>query len=325
MATRAILIGLVSLLASVLFIMVDVGSIGRMIQLPWVYQNPTSMFFYSSITYYLFGLFLLGELYYTVKLTRGKSTARDKTRAKWLSILAVVFALALLVGADGALFAVVKAREFWNNPLLPPHFAVAALATGTAIILLVAIATNLLRRKEIVAKRTLSHMGVLLAVFLVVAAFMDIFDFLVFTYSDNPTGAAVWDLIWGPQLGFSIVHIAGYAIALVLLIGFRKSTTALAVAAALAIMGLVAYRYNLVTAGFADPILPFQEVKQYWPSRYEIALTLGILALVSLAYLVLTRLLPMEEDENGTPRWNLGLFGEESRPTQPSESAAVDT
>jgi molybdopterin-containing oxidoreductase family membrane subunit len=317
LGTRAILVGFLSLAAATTFIAVDVGSIPRMIQLPWVYRNPTSMFFYTSITYYLFGLILLGELYYTVKLTRGLSTARDKRIAKWLAILAVPFALGVLHAPHGALFAVVKAREFWNNPLLPPHFATVALVSGTALIILIAVATNKLGRTEIASRATLAHMGGLLAFFLAVAAFMDLFDFLVFTYSDNPTGAAAWDVIWGPQLGFSIVHVAGYVLAFTILLWKRRELGWLTAAAFLTIAGVAAYRYNLVTIGFAEPSLPFQESPRYWPSRYEIAISFGILALIGLSYLVLIRVLPMEE--SGRARWDAGRLLGRTKTAAPGE------
>jgi len=303
LGTRAILVGFLSLAAATTYIAVDVGSIPRMIQLPWVHHNLTSMFFYTSITYYMFGIILLAELYYTIKLTKGTSTERDRRLAKWLSIVAVPFALAILHAPHGALFAVVKAREFWNNPLLPPHFAVVALVSGTALMILVAVATNRLGRVEVASRATLAHMGGLLAFFLSVAALMDVFDFLVFTYSDNPTGAAAWRVIWGSQLGFSIVHAGGYVLAFAILLWKRREVGWLALAALLTISAVAAYRYNLVTIGFAEPLLPFQKQPQYWPSRYEIAISIAIVALIALSYLILVRVLPMEE--NGRARWDL--------------------
>ncbi len=312
LGTRAILIGFLSLAAAMTYIAVDVGSIPRMIQLPWVYHNLTSMFFYTSITYYLFAGILLGELYFAIKLTKGTATAQDRRIAKWLSILAVPFALAVLHAPHGALFAVVKAREFWNNPLLPPHFAVVALVAGAAFMILIAVATNKLGKVEIAGRATLAHMGGLLAFFLVLAAWMDIFDFLVFTYTDNPTGAAAWDMIWGPQLGLSIVHVGGYVLAIVILLFKRRDVAWLTTAALLTVAAIGAYRYNMVTIGFAQPLLPFQEHPQYWPSRYEIATSLGIVALVVLSYLILVRVLPMEE--TGRARWDVGrLLGRSTR------------
>lgn len=315
LGTRALLVGFLSLSAAVMFLAVDVGSIPRMIQLPWVYHNLTSMFFYTSITYYLFAAILLAELYYTIKLTKGTSTPRDLRIAKWLSILAVPFALGVLHAPHGALFAVVKAREFWNNPLLPPHFAVVALVGGTALMILIAVATSRLGRVEVASRATLTHIGGLLAFFIGVAAFLDIFDFLVFTYSDNPTGAAVWELIWGPQLGFSIVHVAGYILAFVILLFRRRDVRWLTAAALLTVAAVAAYRYNTATIGFAEPLLPFQESPHYWPSRYEIAVSFGILALIGLSYLILIRVLPMEE--TGKARWDIGrLLGRSSKPAE---------
>jgi molybdopterin-containing oxidoreductase family membrane subunit len=272
-----------------------------MFLLPWYWHNPTSMFFYTSSTYYLFALILLGELYYTVKLTRGSTNVRDRQAAKWLAILAVPFALGVVHAPHGALFAVVKARAFWNNPLLPPHFAVVALVSGTALMALVAIATSWLEKRELVGTSTLGHMAALLAFFILLAGFFDFFDWLVFAYSDKAEGVIAWNILFGSNIALSVVHVAGYFVAFVLLLYVlmrRREwlVPALAAAAAITLVAVAAYRYNLVTVGQAVPLLPFIPRDHYAPSWTEISIAVGIVALIALSYSILTRILPMEED-----------------------------
>jgi Ni/Fe-hydrogenase subunit HybB-like protein len=301
LATRAILVGLLSLAAAVTFITVDVGRTERMFLLPWYWHNPTSMFVYTSITYYLFALILLGELYYTVKLTRGSASLWDRRAAKWLAIFAVPFALGVVHAPHGALFAVVKARAFWNNPLLPPHFAVVALVSGTALMALVAIATSRLKKRSLVGSGTLGHIAALLAFFILLAGFFDFFDWIVFAYSDKAEGVQAWNILFGSNMALSVVHVAGYFVAFVLLLYVlvrRRDwlVPALTAASAITLVAVAAYRYNLVTVGQAVPLLPFVPRDHYWPSWTEISVATGIVAMVALAYSTLTRLLPMEED-----------------------------
>lgn len=263
LATRAILVGFLSLVAAVTFIVVDVGRTERMFLLPWYWHNPTSMFFYTSITYYLFAAILLAELYYTVKLTRGSTDARDRSMAKWLAIIAVPFALGVVHAPHGALFAIVKARAFWNNPLLPPHFAVVALVSGTALMALVAIATSWLERRELVGTSTLGHMAGLLAFFIVLAGFFDFFDWIVFAYSDKAEGVIAWDILFGSNVVPSLIQIVGYLVAFVFLLFLltrwrERLVPALAAAAVIALVAVVAYRSNLVTVDEQPvPLLPF--------------------------------------------------------------------
>ena len=301
LATRAILVGFLSLAAAVTFIAVDVGRTERMFLLPWYWHNPTSMFFYTSITYYLFALILLGELYYTVKLTRGSTSAWDRQAAKWLAILAVPFALVVVHAPHGALFAVVKARAFWNNPLLPPHFAVVALVSGTALMALVTIGTSWLKKRELVGTSTLGHMAALLAFFIGLAGFFDFFDWIVFAYSDKAEGVIAWDILFGSNTALSVIHVAGYVVAFVLLLYVlvrRREwlVPTLAAASVVTLVAVAAYRYNLVTVGQAVPLLPFIPRDHYWPSWTEISIAVGIVSLIALSYSILTRLLPLEED-----------------------------
>lgn len=303
LGTRAILVGLLSLVAAVLFITVDVGSIPRMINLPWIWRNPTSMFMYTSLTYYLFGLLLLGELYYTIKVNRGIATSGDKKRAKWLAIAAVPFALVVVHAPHGALFAVVKAREFWNNPLLPPHFAVVALVSGTAIMLLVALVTSALNGRQLVRKETLNHMGALLAFFIALAGFLDFFDWIVFSYSGKTVGNEAWKFLTNSHLPFSAIHVGGYIVAfLILLFARGRGLGWLAVASIVAIAAVAAYRYNLTTLGVAVPLFGFLPNEEYVPTWPELSLALGIVAVVVLAYSVLVKVLPVEEQASPAGR-----------------------
>lgn len=302
LATRALLVGLLALIAAVTNIAVDVGKFERMFFVPFIWQNPTSMFFYTSLTYYMFGIILVAELYYTVKLTRGTADERDRKKAKWLAIGAVPFALAILHAPHGALFAVVKAREFWNNPLLPPHFATVALVSGTALIILVAVLSQRYSKREIVSSKALAYLGTLLGFFIAVAALMDFFDFLVFTYSDMPEGNEAWHFLTGDHLPLSIIHVGGYIAALAILLTRRgREVPRITWAAALTVAAVAAYRVNLTIVGLGVPLLPFMGENHYFPSWSEWLVEIGIVSGIALAYLILVKALPMEEDAAEQP------------------------
>lgn len=296
MGTRALLVGLFTLMAAVLFILADVGNVLRTALLPWVWRNPTSMFFYTSASYYIFGLILLAELYYMVKIVRGRAADKEKKIAKWLAIIAVPFALWALHGFSGALFSVIKAREYWNSPLVPAHFAIAALVTGTAIIILMAIVTSKVTNRELVGPKTLGHMGKLLAFFITVTLFFDFFDILTLNNSATLGGMEAWGLLTGKYAGLFALNLGGLFVALLILL-FKggRTTKGLFVASSLAIVGIAAYRYIFVQVGQQVPLLPGLPEIQYSPTGIEVAVTVGIVALALLLYTVLTRVLPMEE------------------------------
>lgn len=302
LATRALLVGLLSLCAAVLFIMVDVGSIPRMLRLPWIWRNETSMFTYTSLTYYAFGTLMLAGLYYALRITRGKATESDRTVAKWLAIAMVPFALIVVQAPHGGLFAVARARDFWANPLLPPHFAVAGLLTGTAVMMCVATVTSVVSGRDLVTKRTLAHMGALLGLFIAIAAFMDFFDMLVYQYSDDVAGNEAFHALWSDGWVLSSLHVGGYVAALAIILLNRGTSMGwLGVAAAIAVVASAAYRFNLTAAGQSVPLLPFLEEVHYSPSWVEISISAAIVALVLLAYSVATKVLPMEKPAGAKP------------------------
>ena len=298
LANRAVLFGLLSLMGSMLFIMLDVGNIATALLVPWVLRNTTSMFIYTSLTYYVFGLLMLGQLAFAVKVARWGASGWDRKMQKWLAIASFPFALLVLQAADGALFSVVKVREYWNSALLPAHFALTALVTGTAVIILLAIVTARVGKKQLVSANSLGLLGKLLAYFVAVTVVFDLYDLLVLNYSELPEGMEVWRLLTGPYLTLYALNIGGLIAALVILV-FKQGRRAggLVIASFVALLAVVAYRYNLVIVGQQVPLWSGQARPEisYAPSSIELSIAVGIVALVLLLYTVLTKILPMEE------------------------------
>lgn len=298
LGTRAIIIGILSLMAAVLMVAADVGVAWKMVLIPWVLGNPTSMFFYTSLTYYLFGIILLAELWFAVKITRGRADDRDKKVSKWLAIIAVPVALWVLHAPHGTLFGVVQARELWHSPLIPPHFASLALASGTSLVMLMAILTSKLGQRELVSRETLSHMGKLLPYFIIVTIFFDFFDFLILGYQPTAMEREYMSILTGSYGPFVAFYIGGMVIALLILLKWRKTIMGLAVASSLVLLAAAAYRYYFVIVGQLAELVPdlqgLPELR-YSPTGIETAIVVGIVALVLFLYTVLTRVLPMEK------------------------------
>ena len=136
----------------------------------------------------------------------------------------------------------------------------------------------------------------MIGVFIAIAAFLDMFDFIIFSYSDTITGNTAWEFLSGPNLIFSFVHVGGYVVALAIVMSKRgRETPWLTVAAVIAIVAVAAYRYNLTIVGQAPPLMPFLEDPSYAPTWVEGSVAAGIVAFVLLGYSLLTRILPMEE------------------------------
>ncbi len=296
--TRAIIVGLCSLMVAVLCLVSDVGNPIRAALLPAVLRNMTSALVLTSMSYALFASVMLVELYFALKITlqRGKGSRWDEMMAKVSAVGALCFALIVVHAPHGALFAVLKARHSWNTALLPPHFVVVALASGVALMIFISITTAKLSKRELVSEKTLANMGTLLAFFLGGTLFMDFFDFVVMNYAGSPGGLHTWHYLTGRFLPLFLVNIIGMATAMVMMFFKRgRTVNGLLIASILTIMAIIAYRTNLVMIAQVPALFPGIGEIEYIPTTPEMAVVAGIVGGAIFLYLVLTKLLPMEE------------------------------
>jgi molybdopterin-containing oxidoreductase family membrane subunit len=184
----------------------------------------------------------------------------------------------------------------WNTPLLPPHFVVVALASGTAVMILVAIITSKINKSELVGLETLNHMGQLLALFIIITLFLDFFDFLVMIYAGKPAGIEIWHLLTGRFAPLFIINTAGLFAAMLILV-FKRGRTikGLSIASSLTVIAIIAYRFDLIIVAQTPPLFPGIGEIYYIPTVPEMAVAAGIIALALFLYIVLTKVLPMEE------------------------------
>ncbi|UCF57166.1 MAG: polysulfide reductase NrfD [Deltaproteobacteria bacterium] len=297
---RAVLVSLLSLIAALLFILLDAGKPFTVLLVPWVFRNTGSVFFITSLSYYLFMAILLVELYYLRKVARGDADERDRKRAKWLALIAAPYALWVVHAFTGSIFGVIKAKEFWHSSLQPPHFVVSALVTGTALMILVVIITSKTTGRELLAEKTLEHSGKLLAFFLAVNFFFDFFDMLVLRYGEVAGQMEAWSLLTGRYAHLLILNIGGLVVALLILLFKRGRQTrgGLTVASILAIAAVAAYRYTLVVVGSLVPKVPDLHGTSnisYSPTWAEISVVVGVISLLMLIYMGLSRAIPLQE------------------------------
>lgn len=293
---RAIVVGILTLATAVMFIMADVGQPLRMFQVPWFLSNSSSMFFISSTSYYLFMMLLLVELYYLIKIVRNKASEKEKNIFKWLAILAVPFALFIIV-TGGFIFGVIKTREYWNTSLLPMHFIIAALATGTAIMILAATFSSKLthREKPLISNNTLNHLGLLLATFVAITLLFDILDVIVLKYSDKPDGIEAWKILTEQHTIMFAVNVVCLIVAFIIMV-FEKGRTAnwLGFASVLVLASIAAYRYNLVIVPQKVALFPGMQEIHYSPTGTELSVTAGIVAFMMLVYWVVLKWKPIK-------------------------------
>lgn len=304
MGIRAILLGLLCIFGATLFVLVDLGVPFRGLKVPLILHNITSIFLISSTSYYGFMAILLAELYFTVKITRGKSTEKDEKIAKWLGILAVPYALWVVHAFTGSIFGVVKAREMWNTPMLPVHFVISAIASGFAMVILLSVITSKIEKREILTLETYDHMGRLLAFFVVVTLFLDFFDYFILRYSGTKEAMETWHILTTRYVPVFATNIGGLILAFFILV-FKKGRTpnGLLIATSVIQVAIIAYRIDLVSVGQLAPLFPGMGELVYYPTLPEISVALAVVSLILLLYAVLSKIIPMDETVPESGGW----------------------
>jgi Fe-S-cluster-containing dehydrogenase component/formate-dependent nitrite reductase membrane component NrfD len=170
----------------------------------------------------------------------------------WLMIPGIPLALMTAV-YTAYLFAQAKARDMWQNPLLPPHLLVQALLLGSAVLLPLSmyVEMNLVGAVSITLPLTW-----LLAVASIVHLLM-IWGEVSLTHATAHARLAVWEMVRGRYrsdfwMG-TVLSLGGGLVPWLALVGVLSPTMGIA-GAPLALMGLVLYEHAYVQAGQSVPL-----------------------------------------------------------------------
>lgn len=243
-----------------------------------------------------------------------REIARDerlKSALAWIALPAAI----LLHSITAWIFGLQISRTFWYSAIMAPLFIASALVSGLSLVILLALLMRRLRRIDF-EDRLVAYLGGLLAVFIVVEAFFVGSEFITAAYPGVPDEAGnITRMLVGPYapLFWSEV-IVGLAIPFVVLaVGrTRRRPELVAVAAALAVIGIFVHRLNLLLNGLSYVPIPlppgvaigtaqgatgasFAAYHWYVPTVVEWLIVLGVLALGALLFTLAGLVLPLRE------------------------------
>lgn len=305
----ALLVSICSLVAAMLFVLVDLGRPERAMTHVLFRPNPSSVMFWVITSYGLYSLFLGLMSYFAFRpywgaaaLATGKRLPRllslgyrgtPKQERRNDLVLRLVGSAGLLVslvlaGGVGMLFAGLGGRSFWHSGLFPITFIVSALLSGAALVL---ASATLLGRGGDAFKTTVLLLARLIGLLLVVELVIIPVEAILTLNGGIPSHVAVLHTIatgpyawvfWVLQLGF------GTVVALWLLVGPKRPTLALASVAALYVLvGVFAFRLNFVIPQLVDASAA------YVPNLMEWNVVICGVGLAGLVFLIGSRLLPV--------------------------------
>ena len=279
---------LVSLIAGLLSIWVDLGHMGRIWRI-YLDGNTRSVMWQMVWGYTIFGAVLVAALYLAL---------RDPGN-RWLKILmGIGLVMAIFVsGAVGALLGVQAARPFWHVGLFPVQFPIYSLASGVAMLL---AAIGLFGDKDDPRRaRQLWILAIASVVIQLVKLYFYWAEFSQTLYGNIPQNvAAVKELLFGQYWwAFWILQTLLGSLIPIFFLAQRKYAQRGYLAAGmglLILMGFAVARANIVFpaltvpelealgSAYNNPHLQFE----YFPSLMEWAVTVGTVGLATLGYLI---------------------------------------
>jgi molybdopterin-containing oxidoreductase family membrane subunit len=322
----AVLEATIAVILAATFILPDLGRPERIINI-LLYFNPTSPMIWdiTIVTVYAAMSALYVWLYMRADLARRgswlalgtgtseKAMAREervKSAMAWIALPAAI----LLHSITAWIFGLQIGREFWYTSIMAPMFIASALVSGMGLVIILALILRRLGRLTF-DDGLVSMLGALLAVFVVVEAFLLLAEYLTAAYPGAPEGESAARMLSGPYLPLFLFEVVvGLGVPFVILVNrrLRSDSRWVGLAAAIGIVGIFVHRLNLVLNGLSYPNIGYPPglplgtpqdgssfAMTYWyvPTIVEWLIVFGVLAFGALLFTLAVRFLPIQEPE----------------------------
>ncbi|RKX21946.1 MAG: hypothetical protein DRP45_11810 [Candidatus Zixiibacteriota bacterium] len=300
-ARIAVFVAMLFLIAGLLSILTDQGRMARVFVEPFVHFNLQSMFSINPILY--IGHILICIVYLWALFTEKKNLT------KIVATLAFGWAFCVHTGT-GAIFGF-GARMLYESPLLPASFVAAAMASGTALMILMIVGLFKIKKRHLDDELIVS-LGRFLAICVLVVVYFLIVENAYRAYVVELRHAAVYYLFGGFHsiLFWGGLMVVGLFVPMFILFRDRtgKSIKWIVIASILVVFGVLCERYVIVLPGLMHPpeLFPGMEITSsviqegvaaYRLSFAEILQAIGVFGVVGFLFVLglrVFKLLPSE-------------------------------
>jgi Ni/Fe-hydrogenase subunit HybB-like protein len=300
-ARIAVYLAMLFLIAGLLSILTDQGRMDRVFVEPFVHFNLQSMFSINPILY--IGHILICIVYLWALFTERRTTT------KVIATLAFGWAFCVHSGT-GAIFGF-GSRLLYESPLLPASFVAAAMASGTALMIIM-IVTLFKVTKRPLDDELIIWLGRFLAICILVVVYFLFVENAYRAYVIELRHAAVYYLFGGiHSLLFWIgLILIGCIVPMFILFNRKRGRSIrwIVLASSLVIFGVLCERYVIVIPGLTHPaeIFPNMKIVQsvvqegitsYSISFLEVLQAIGVFGIIGFLFgfgLKVFKLLPTE-------------------------------
>ncbi len=245
-ARIAVYIAMLFLIAGLLSILTDQGRMDRVFIQPFVHFNLQSMFSINPLLYS--GHILICVIYLWALFTERKKTTT------FVATLAFGWAFCVHSGT-GAIFGF-GARMLYESPLLPAAFVAAAMASGTALMIITIVTLFKITNRH-VDDALIIWLGRFLAIILLVVLYFLFMENAYRDYVVELRDAAIYYLFggWHALLFWIGLILIGCCIPMFLLFRNKtgKSVRWILIASIMVVLGILCERYVIVLPGLMHP------------------------------------------------------------------------
>jgi len=243
------------LIGGLIVLLLDLGSIGHVIEMAKGYLNFKSIFAWNMILYSGF-LAIIGVYLWTM-MDRNKLA---KKLYKPAGIANMIWRFMLTMGT-GSIFGFLIARQYYDAAILAPLFIVMSYVFGTAIYTLVLMASFKMTGREI-GDAILNKLRYTLAIFIALVLFFELVRHLTNLYATEHHGVEAYILTGGGKFTNlfwygQIIMGSLIPIFLVWCRFLKNSRSALVIASILAILGGLIQVYVILIGGQSYPLVLF--------------------------------------------------------------------
>lgn len=299
-ARLAVWVAMLFLIAGLMSILTDQGRMDRVFVQPFVHFNLQSMFSINPILYVGHILICIVYLWALFK--------EKKRVTKVVATLAFGWAFCVHSGT-GAIFGF-GARVLYESPLLPASFVAAAMASGTALMIILIVGLFKITKRH-VDKELVLWLGRFLSVTLLVVIYFLAAENAYRAYVVELRQAAMYYLFGGFHSVLFWVGLILIGLVMPMFILFRKTGRQIkwiVIASGMVVFGILCERYVIVFPGLTHPpdMFPGMEivapglmegVARYHTSGLEILQALGVFGVIGFLFVMglkVFKLLPTE-------------------------------
>ena len=296
----AVMSSIACTVAAIGFVVVDLGQPARLWEL-FVFSNLGSPLMWDII---VLGTYLiLSCIYLWAQMANERGRVSDKA-LRVLSVIALICAV-LVHSVTAWIFGLQQGREMWHTALLGPWFVSSALVCGTALVICVVEALRKVGYIEL-EQAYIVKLAKLLGAFVCVDLYFFACDLLTEGFPAASGADVVWMLVADPLAPFFWIEVLGCAICAVICFTPKLRTNPLIIlASALAIVGILCKRIQLLVGGFQLPNIDYPAIMTpftvtnwqgnlsqayagmvYWPTPLEFGVMIGVVALAGLIFLL---------------------------------------